>query len=61
MATNKDEAIALTWDIHNYDEISTPRLLQIVADENDCDIGDVIDAMVRLGRFELAGEVEVMK
>ena len=61
MATNKDEAIALSWDIHNDDEISTPRLLQMVADDNDCDIDDVIDAMVRLGRFEPAGEVEVMK
>ena len=61
MADNKDEAIALSWDIHNDDEISTPRLLQMVADDNDCDIGDVIDAMVRVGRFEPADAVEVSR
>jgi hypothetical protein len=54
MRDKRDQRIAAAYDLHNSDDVSTPRLLHMVADDCDCDIGRVISAMVRLGRFQPA-------
>lgn len=43
--TTEQEAICNAYDMLNDDDISTERLLQMVADHCDCDTGDVVDAL----------------
>jgi len=37
--------ILASYEYHDDDDISTERLLQMVADDCHCDISDVIDAL----------------
>jgi len=45
----KNEAIAASWELHNDDDISTERLLQMVADDCNVDTSRVIDGLVAMG------------
>lgn len=49
-----DKKILATWDLHDDRDISTERLLQMVADDCGCDTDRVVDALARdrLARLE---------
>ena len=40
----KDKILA-SYELHDDDDISTERLLQIVADDCGCDVADVVNAL----------------
>lgn len=50
----RDKRIADSWNRHNVGDISTPRLLQMVQDDCDCDVSRVISGLVREGVLEPA-------
>ena len=39
------EQILLSYEIHDDDDISTERLLQMVADDCKCDVYEVVEAL----------------
>jgi len=39
------EKIKASWDSHDDDDVSTERLLQMVADDCNCDIEDVVETL----------------
>lgn len=41
----KRDEIRAMWEVFDDDDISTERLLQMVADACKCDIGDVVEAV----------------
>jgi hypothetical protein len=43
--TRKEARILASYDLHDDDDISTERLLQMVADDCRCDITDVVDVL----------------
>lgn len=43
--SKKEAHILASYDLHDDDDISTERLLQMVADDCKCDIMDVIDVL----------------
>ena len=43
--TRKEAQILASYDLHDDDDISTERLLQMVADDCRCDIIDVVDVL----------------
>lgn len=45
----RDRRIADSWNRHNTDDVSTPRLLQMVQDDTGCDVSRVISGLVRVG------------
>ena len=45
MNKNKINKILASYELHDDDDISTERLLQMVADDCHCDVSDVVDAL----------------
>ena len=43
----RDDEIMASWDAHDDDDISTERLIQMVADDCKCGIDDVIETLSR--------------
>lgn len=37
--------ILVSYELHDDDEISTERLLQMIADDCDCDVSEVVEAI----------------
>lgn len=46
-------AIKATWEMFDDGDISTERLLQLVADACDCTVSDVVDAIAEDNKEEL--------
>lgn len=45
MNKDKIDKILASYELHDDDDISTERLLQMVADDCHCDVSDVVDAL----------------
>ena len=45
--TIRDNEIMESWDVHDSDDISTERLLQMVADDCKCEVDDVVETLSR--------------
>ena len=45
MNKNKIDKILASYELHDDDDISTERLLQMVADDCHCDVSDVVNAL----------------
>ena len=45
--TIRDNEIMDSWDTHDSDDISTERLLQVVADDCKCEVDDVVETLSR--------------
>ena len=43
----RDNEIMASWDAHDSDDISTERLLQMVADDCKCEVDDVVETLSR--------------
>ena len=50
--TNKQLQILATYDMYDDNDISTERLLAMVCDSCNCDVEEVIDALIIDGRSE---------
>lgn len=48
----REKVILLSYELHDNEDISTERLLQMVADDCLCDISDVIDVLIKKGVFQ---------
>ena len=43
----RDDEIMASWDAHDDDDISTERLLEMVADDCKCEVDDVVETLSR--------------
>ncbi len=45
MSKDKINKILASYELHDDDDISTERLLQMVADDCNCDVSNVVDVL----------------